>query len=108
VSGKNIPHTPRDSPCALRTPEERLPSGAPKNEFGRMIFQKKSSLGDRTKFQSTTSAGARGGDGTCDAQCRLGRVLDSAFIQARVRLNCNDCLIYRGRHTFRWFIIGQI
>jgi len=36
-------------PCALRTPEERLPSGGPKEEFGRMIFQKKSSLGDRTK-----------------------------------------------------------
>jgi len=27
---------------ALRTPEERLPSGAPKEEFGRMTFQKKS------------------------------------------------------------------
>jgi hypothetical protein len=35
--------------CALRTPEERLPSGAPKEEFGWMIFEKKSSLGDRTK-----------------------------------------------------------
>jgi len=34
---------------ALRTPDDRLPSGAPKEEFGRMIFQKKSSLGDRTK-----------------------------------------------------------
>jgi len=33
----------------LRTPEERLPSGAPNKEFGRMIFQKTSSLGDRTK-----------------------------------------------------------
>ena len=31
---------------ALHTPEERLPSGAPKEEFGRMIFGKKSSLGD--------------------------------------------------------------
>jgi len=27
-------------PCALRTPEERLPSGAPKEEFGKMIFEK--------------------------------------------------------------------
>jgi len=26
--------------CALRTPQERLPSGGPKEEFGRMIFQK--------------------------------------------------------------------
>jgi len=26
--------------CALRTPEERLPSGAPKEEFGKMIFEK--------------------------------------------------------------------
>jgi len=36
--------------CALRTPEERLPPGATKedSEFGRMIFDKKSSLGDRT------------------------------------------------------------
>jgi hypothetical protein len=37
---------------ALRTPVERLPSGAPKEEFGRMIFQKKSSLGDRTTARS--------------------------------------------------------
>ena len=105
MSGKKIPHTPWDSPCALRMPEERLPSEAPKKEFGWMIFQKKSSLGDRTNFQSTTSAGARGDAGTFDAQCRLGRVLDSAFIQAIVRLKCSDGLIYTGRHTFRWFII---
>ena len=39
----------RQAAIALRTPEERLHSGAPKKEFGRMIFQKKSSLGDRTK-----------------------------------------------------------
>jgi len=55
-------------------------------EFGRMIFQKKSSLGNRTKFRSTRSAGARGGAGTCDTPCILGRVLDSALVQARVRL----------------------
>jgi len=30
-------------------PEERLPSGAPKEKFGRIIFQKKTSMGDRTK-----------------------------------------------------------
>jgi hypothetical protein len=86
---------------ALRTPEERLDSGAPKEEFGRMIFENKSSLGDLTKFQSTTSACARGGAGTCDAPCRLGRVLDSACMQAKVRLSCTDGLIYTGRHTFR-------
>jgi len=46
----------RDSQCvccfvlltlALHTPEERLPSGVLKEEFGRMIFEKQSSLGDR-------------------------------------------------------------
>jgi len=36
-----------------------------------------------------------------DAPSRLGRVLDSAFIQARVTLNCSDGLIYTGRRTFR-------
>jgi len=54
-----------------------------------------------TKFQSTTWAGARGGAGTCDAPCILGRVLDSAFMQARVRLSCSNSLIYTGLHTFR-------
>ena len=49
-------------PSALRTPEERLPSGAPKEEFGWMIFGKKRFLGDRTKVQSMPSAGARGGE----------------------------------------------
>jgi len=86
-----------DYTIALRTPEKRLPSGGPKEEFGRMIFQKKSSLGDRTKVPSATSAGARGDAGTCDAPCILGRVLDSAFIQARVMLSCSDGLIYTGR-----------
>jgi len=36
---------------ALRTLEESLSSGAPKEEFGRMIFEKNSSLGDRTKVR---------------------------------------------------------
>jgi len=67
-----------------------------------MIFQKKSSLGDRTKFWSSTPAGARGGAGTCDAPCILGRVLDSAFIQARVRLSCSDGLIYTCVYTLIW------
>ena len=64
-------------------------------------FAKKSSLGNGTKFQSTTSGGTRGGAGTCDAQCILGRVLDSAFMQARVSLSYSDGLIYTGCHTFR-------
>ena len=64
-----------------------------------MNFQKKSSLGDRTKLGSTTSAGAHEGAGTCDAPCILGTVLDSAFIQARVRLSYNDGLIYTGHHN---------
>ena len=32
-------------PQRVAYPEERLPTGAPKEEFGRMIFRKKSSLG---------------------------------------------------------------
>jgi len=43
---------------------------------------------------------ARGGARTCDAPCILGRVLDSAFIQARVRLSCSGGLINTGRQTF--------
>jgi len=35
----------------LCTPKERLPSAVPKEEFGRMIFEKKSCMGDRTKVQ---------------------------------------------------------
>jgi len=46
----------------MHTPEERLPSGGPKEEFGLMIVEKQSFLGDRTKVQSTTSAAARGGE----------------------------------------------
>ena len=45
---------------ALRTLKERLPSGVPKEEFGRMIFEKISFIGDRTKVKSTPSAAARG------------------------------------------------
>ena len=47
---------------ALRTPEERLPSGVLEEEFGRMIFNVPLALGDRTKVQSTPSAAARGGE----------------------------------------------
>jgi len=41
------------------------------------------------------------GAGTYEAPCILGRVLDSAFMQARVRLSYSDSLIYTGLHTFR-------
>jgi len=60
----------------LRTPEAGFPSGAPKEEFGWMVFEKKSSLWDRTKVQSTPLVAARGGE------ARRRNVLDSAFIQA--------------------------
>jgi len=56
---------------ALRTPEKRLPSGAPKEEFGRMIFQKKSSMGDHTKVPRQLLVEVRLGDGTRDAPCIL-------------------------------------
>jgi len=58
---KNI-HQKMEHVYVLCTPEERLLSGAPKEEFGRTIFEKKSSLEDCTKVQSTPSAAARGGE----------------------------------------------
>ena len=44
---------------------------------------------------------ARHGAGRRQDPCMLGRVLDSGFMQARVRLSCSDSLIYTGQHTFR-------
>jgi len=73
----------------LRTLEERLPSGAPKKEFDRMIFEKKSSLGGRTKVQTTPSATARGGEAWHWNVCSHVFIRESfgqRFIQARVRL----------------------
>jgi len=71
-------------------------------------FWKKSplQLGGRSNVQSTPSAASRGGEAwrrTCEDPRMLGRVLDSAFIQARVRLSCSNSLIYKGHglHTFR-------
>jgi len=66
--------------CALRTPEERLPSGALKEEFGWMIFQKKSSLGDRTKVSRQLLVEVRRGAGTCDAPCTLNHHCSSASL----------------------------
>jgi len=51
--------------CALHTPEERFPSGAPKEEFGWKIFEKNLPLGDCTKVQSITSAAAHGDEAWC-------------------------------------------
>jgi len=73
----------------------------PKGRIWPDDFWKKHSLGDRTKDQAPTHMEVRRGVGTCDAPCVLRRVLDSAFVQARVRLSCSDSLIYTGRHTFR-------
>jgi len=66
---------------AFRTPFDWLPTGAPKEEFGRMIFQKKYSLGDRilkllmncTEFRRSFNllVEVRRGAGTCDAPCIL-------------------------------------
>jgi len=60
---KNVPLYMSYVPFSvLHTLEERLPSGAPKEEFGRIIFEQKSSLRDCTKVKSTPSAAARGGE----------------------------------------------
>ena len=73
-----------------------LPSGAPKEEFGRMIFKKNLAWGAVLKLSQQRQqvlVGVRRGAGTCEAPCILARVLDSAFIQAIVRLNCSDSLL---------------
>jgi hypothetical protein len=46
----------------LRTPEERLHPGGPKEEFDQMIFGKTSSLGVRTTGWKTPPVAARGGE----------------------------------------------
>ena len=43
----------------------------------------------------------RRGARTCDSPYMLRRVLDSALMQARVRLSCSDGLMYLGSHTFQ-------
>ena len=55
-------YTFRSVTSALHTPRDAHPSGVLKEEFGWMIFNKKSSMGDRTKVQSTRSAAAGGGE----------------------------------------------
>jgi len=53
----------------MPTPEERFPSGAPKEEFGWMIFEKKSSLGNVLNLSHRPRqllVEVRRGAGTCD------------------------------------------
>jgi len=49
-------------------------------EFGRMIFQKKSSLGNRTKVLRQLLVEVRRGTGTCDAPCILDHHCSSASL----------------------------
>jgi len=69
---------------ALRTPEERLPSGGPKEEFGRMIFIQKNLLwGTVLKFSQRRGqllVKVRRGAGTCDAPCTLDYHCSSASL----------------------------
>jgi len=50
----------------------------------------------------------RRGVGTCDDPCILGRFLDSAFMQARVRLSCSNRLIYTVTQAYHDTMIGFI
>jgi len=50
----------------------------------------------------------RCGAGTCGAPCILGRVLDSAFMQARVRLSCSDSLIYAGKSRLSLQVLREL
>ena len=56
----------------MRTPEERLPSGAPKEEFGHMIFEQNLSWGTVLKISQRRRqvlVEVRRGVGTCEAPC---------------------------------------
>jgi len=57
-----------------------------------MIFEKISSRRPYQKSGRHASPEVRRGAGTCEAPCILGRVLDSTFMQARVRLSCRHSL----------------
>jgi len=76
---------------ATKRLKERGPGpGAPKEEFGRMIFEKNLPWGTvlmLSQRRRQVLVEVRGGAGTCEAPCILGKVLDSAFMQARVRLS---------------------
>jgi len=71
-------------------PGGEVPSGAPKEEFGLMTLEKKSSLGDRTNVQSTPSAAAR----ECEAWRRNVRrpVYIRLLLQLSLTLACIKAL----------------
>jgi len=70
--------------------------------MGRLkISQHRREMLDRRGVTVTDCVEVRRGAGTCDDPCILGRVLDSAFMKARVRLSCSNSLIYTGHHKFR-------
>jgi len=88
----------------LRTPEVRLPSGVPKEEFGWMIFEKKTSVGNPNgNVQSTPLAAARGGEAWRRNVRYIRESFDSTFMQAKVRLSCSirrPSLLYVYLHTY--------
>jgi len=76
----------------LRTTKKRVPSGVSKEEFSQIIFEKIFRVHGVLCKSSINALGSllgemRRGAGTYDDPCRLERGLDSAFMQARVRLN---------------------
>ena len=74
---------------ALHILKERLP----KEKFSRTIFEEKFPSGSVLKFSQCLRqllVEVRRGAGKCDDQCIWGRVLYSAYVQARVRVSCSD------------------
>jgi len=90
--------------CVLRTPKESLLSGIPKEEFGRMIFEKNLPWGTVLTFSSQRrrqlleEARARRGAGTCDDLCILAYYCSSASLQHAQRRCPKLSLIY----TCQW------
>ena len=79
-----------------------FPQGARRKNLAGSFFKKNLPWGTALNFGQRrwqVRVEASGGARTCDAPCILGGVLDSAFMQDRVRLSCSDGLIYTGRHT---------
>jgi len=88
---------------ALRTPNKRVFSGVPTEEFSGMIFEKNRPWGSVLKFCQCPRQlllEVRCGAGMCDDPCILGRILHSAFMQARVRLGCmNETNMHGSSHV---------
>jgi len=77
---------------ALRTRKERLPSGVPKEEFNQMFLEKNLPWGSVLMFSQCRQqllVDVRRGAGTCDDPCKVGSILYSTFMQARVKLQCS-------------------